>query len=453
MHECLHARLFMTILHYCLVVCINADMIDLLLLRIPFKSDFILQTKSHDDFGGRYGQYVDLMEICKLSGCALGARTVEFCIDGDLQVRDLNHPFESLPSSFGSLAVKIHAGSITMKPCVEIKASPAKLLQGHNVFGSENLELCATELLNGLAYGMPQLFDLLDICNTNLDWIDVTYSAYVDNELIAQQVIDSLKNVTNGQTKKSRYNREYQTTVEWNTGSQLKSLKVYLKFYEVINQLSELEKLSLSKHQDHLLQRKINILSNSDLIDWAKKCVRFEARLKHSYLEKHGIPRNLFKFIKYQKDKQKNGINIIRELWQIAFKDILSVIKGADMNVYDDKRIRTLLNDSYFTVTRTGKISYSKSNKIYSFYRALLNDGYQFVKNSMDRKTFWRYEQDLLSIGLSKMQLQNLQQQKNNVIPMCRVINIDFNCQRPSWYVKPTSFYDDPKNLEFLKAV
>lgn len=55
--------------------------------------------------------------------------------------------------------------------------------------------------------------------------------------------------------------------------------------------------------------------------------------------------------IKYQKDKQKNGINIIRELWQIAFKDILSVIKGADMNVYDDKRIRTLLNDSYFTVT------------------------------------------------------------------------------------------------------
>ena len=61
MHECLHARLFMTILHYCLVVCINADMIDLLLLRIPFKSDFILQTKSHDDFGGRYGQYVDLI--------------------------------------------------------------------------------------------------------------------------------------------------------------------------------------------------------------------------------------------------------------------------------------------------------------------------------------------------------------------------------------------------------
>ena len=45
-------------------------MIDLLLLRIPFKSKFVLQTKSHDDTGGRYGQYVDLIEIYKFSGCA-----------------------------------------------------------------------------------------------------------------------------------------------------------------------------------------------------------------------------------------------------------------------------------------------------------------------------------------------------------------------------------------------
>ncbi|WP_081302205.1 phage/plasmid replication protein, II/X family [Gilliamella apicola] len=56
-------------------------------------------------------------------------------------------------------------------------------------------------------------------------------------------------------------------------------------------------------------------------------------------------------------------------------------------------------------ITRTGKISYSKANRIYTFYRLLLNDGYQFVKNSMSQKTFWLYEKDLLLIGLSKMQL------------------------------------------------
>ena len=426
-------------------------MIDLLLLRIPFKRNFVLQTQSHDGVGGRYGQYVDLIEICKLSGCMLGARTVEFCIDGDLKISDLNHPFESLPSSFGSLAVKIHAGSTTMLPCVEIKASPAKLLQGHNVFGSENLELCSTELLSGLAYGMPKLFDLLDVSNTNLDWIDITYSAHVDNELIAQQVIDSLKNVTSGQTKKSRYNREYQTTVEWNTGSQLKSLKVYLKYYEVINQLNELKKLSLIRPDDQFLLKKINILSNEDLVNFAKKCIRFEARLKHTYLEKHNIPRNLFKFIKYQKDNEKKGKNVIRELWLSSFNDILLAIRGAEMNIYDDNKIRRLLNDSFFTITKTGKMSYSRANKIYQFYRSLLNDGYQFVRNSMPRNTFWRYEQNLLSIGLSKLQLQNLQQQKNNVIPMFRVIDIDFNKQRPAWYQEPTSFYDNDENLLLFK--
>lgn len=450
MHAYLHALIFMIFLHYCLIACIHTNMIDLLLLRIPFKSNFVLEIKSHDEVGGRYGKFVDLIEICRLSGCMLGARTVEFCIDGDLKISDLNHPFESLPSSFASLAVKIRAGSATMLPCVEIKASPAKLLQGHNVFGSENLELCATELLSGLAYGMPKLFDLLDIPNTNLDWIDVTYSAHVDNELIAQQVIDLLKNVTSGQTKKSRYNREYQTTVEWNTGSQLKSLKIYLKYYEVINQLNELRKLLLTRPNDKLLLKKINILSNEKLIDFAKKCVRFEARLKHSYLEKHGVPRNLFKFIKYQQDSEKNGKNIIRELWQIAFKDILLAIQGAEMNIYDDEKIRGFLNNNFSTITRTGNVSYSRANRIYQFYRSLLNDGYEFVRNSMPRNTFWRYEQNLLSIGLSKLQLQNLQQHKNNVVPIIRVIDIDFSNQCPEWYTEPRSFYDDLDNISLF---
>lgn len=411
-----------------------------------------MQTKSHDERGGMYGQFVDLMKIGQLTGCKLGARNVEFCIDGDLQVSDLSHPFESLPSSFASLAVKIHAGSITLKPCVEIKASPAKLLQCHNVFGSENLELCATELLNGLAFGMPKLFDLLDIASTTLDWIDVTYSAHVQNEVIAQQVIDLLKNVTSGQTKKSRYNKEYETTVEWNTASQLKTLKVYLKGFEVNRQLIDLEKAIKAKPTDKLLKLKYSTLSNQELMNWAKRCVRFEARLKHSYLEKHNIPRNLFKAIQYQQDSTKNGKNIIQNLWETAFKDLLNAIKGAEMNIYDDKKIRQSLKDSYFTITPKGNITYAKADRLYSFYRSLLNDGYQFVRDSMARNTFWRHEQDLIAIGLSKAQLQNLQQEKSNVIPFCRVIDIDFSKQRPDWYREPTSFYDDPKNLEYLKA-
>lgn len=60
-------------------------------------------------------------------------------------------------------------------------------------------------------------------------------------------------------------------------------------------------------------------------------------------------------------------------------------------------------------------------------------------------------QQVIESIGLSKLQLQNLQQQKNNVIPMFRVIDIDFNKQRPEWYQEPTSFYDNNENLLLFK--
>lgn len=58
-------------------------------------------------------------------------------------------------------------------------------------------------------------------------------------------------------------------------------------------------------------------------------------------------------------------------------------------------------------------------------------------------------QQVIESIGLSKLQLQNLQQQKNNVIPMVRVI--DFNKQHPEWYQEPTSFYDNNENLLLFK--
>ncbi|MBF4269555.1 hypothetical protein EAY71_22065, partial [Vibrio anguillarum] len=45
---------------------------------------------------------------------------------------------------------------------------------------------------------------------------------------------------------------------------------------------------------------------------------------------------------------------------------------------------------------------------------------------------------ELLVAGFSKAQIQNLQGQgKDNVIPLLQVINVDFDNQRPDWYVEP----------------
>ncbi|WGM17561.1 phage/plasmid replication protein, II/X family (plasmid) [Arsenophonus nasoniae] len=82
------------------------------------------------------GGSIDFIQIAKLSGIRLSARDVEFEIKGDLSVQGLAHPFESLPTHFASLGMKIYQGTHLIFPRVNLKASPAKLLQGHNVFGS-----------------------------------------------------------------------------------------------------------------------------------------------------------------------------------------------------------------------------------------------------------------------------------------------------------------------------
>ena len=147
---------------------------------------------------------------------------LQFEIDGDLDVQELSHPYESIPSYFSSLAMKVFNGSELLKtpPYVELKASPAKLLQGHNVFGSTNIETCAFAMLQPLIYSMPELYEMLDVDNVTVDWIDTTYSAHIVSETVQKQVIAFMQNVRAGQTRKTQYNREYETTAEWNSGSE-----------------------------------------------------------------------------------------------------------------------------------------------------------------------------------------------------------------------------------------
>ena len=412
-------------------------MIDFLKLSIPFKSEHILVCKD----GETSFLKENLIEISRKVGLKLRSGNVTFQIDGDLEISELSHPYESIPSYFASLAMKVFNGSEQLKtpPYVELKASPAKLLQGHNVFGSTNIETCAFAMLQPLIYSMPELYEMLDVDNVTVDWIDTTYSAHIVSETVQKQVIAFMQNVRAGQTRKTQYNREYETTAEWNSGSEHRTLKVYLKGAEVQKRLSELQaELRKAPNKQNIINQ-INVLSNPELIEFSKKCVRFEARLKQRYLDKKQIPRNLFELIRYQRKYEKNGKSLIIDLWQDAFKDIMGAIGEANMNIYNRDNIQKLLKKHYYSVTPKGNISYAKADRLFSFYKNLLNDGYQETMSFMNRQTFWRYEKDLLEIGLTKAQLQNLKiHEKANIIPLMRLVEINFGEQRPDWYIEPT---------------
>jgi II/X family phage/plasmid replication protein len=110
------------------------------------------------------------------------------------------------------------------------------------------------------------------------------------------------------------------------------------------------------------------------------------------------------------------------------------------MNIFNDDEVYNKLKQAYFRYTPKGNVSYARADNLFRFYRSLVSDGYQAVYRSFtSRATFSRWLNDLLAIGFSKAQLQNLQGNGNdNVVPLLQVIEIDFSQQHPADYVEPT---------------
>lgn len=61
-----------------------------------------------------------------------------------------------------------------------------------------------------------------------------------------------------------------------------------------------------------------------------------------------------------------------------------------------------------------------------------------FIVRWIDR-LLKRHLDDLISVGLSKSQLQNFTGTGDNIVPLLRIINVGFSAQRPDWYQEPVS--------------
>ncbi|EGU40196.1 phage/plasmid replication protein, II/X family [Vibrio scophthalmi] len=411
-------------------------MIDKLKISIPFKRKYVTNTRMSKT--GECIEYVNIIE-CSRRGIGLEAKSVHYkggALDNCYEVADLRHPYESLPTHYTGMAMKIFQGTTWRSPCIELKCSPAKIVQGHNVFGSTSIALGADEMLCALQEVYPRVWEMLDYTNSTLDAIDVTYSARVSNELHSKQVINCLKNVSNGQMRKSVRN-EFETTCYFTQGSRHCDRKAYLKSPEFQRQLNSLR--SLQEKGITEFDRVIDVMSDPRLINFARNLVRFEAGAHRRYLDTFDIPKNLFQAIQFQFDYEKNGNSLIQDIWQKAFNPLLQALEGQRMNIFNDEEVHTKLKEIHMTLTPKGNVSFSKADRVFRFYRSLVADGYDSVKDTFSsRATFYRQLNELLSAGFSKAQLQNLQGHgHDNVVPLLQVIDVDFSNQRPEWYVEP----------------
>jgi len=402
-------------------------MLDHICINAPFESSFY----SVDAEGRYFFVDIDLHSI----EIPLASRSVHKNDDGSISAAALFHPFESVPTHYTGMAMKVFFDS-SFEPFVQIKASPAKLLQGHNVFGSDNIEQGAMEMIGFLHEAYPLLARMLDWPRAWVSHIDVTYSARLKDQNTAKKVLDFLSNVSNGQTRLS--NKRFDSSVYWGgQTSRLVNHKCYMKHDEFIAQFEEYK--MLAKKNDKAAQRVVDVMSNSDLINWTVGLLRFESRLKKRWLERNGIPTNLFELINFQ----RSNPDLLQTLWNKATHSIFEALRGQTMKLTDDTSVLETIERSEVVMTKSGKVSHTKVRNLFAMFCLIREKGFDEIKNNYGKSQFYNLISQLCECGFSKAYLQNLHDEKaSNIIPFVKLVEIDFNQQLPNWYEEPVSQFN-----------
>lgn len=416
-------------------------MLDKIHLFVPFKAQAIATST------GKRGNELLIVDLEAL-GVPLRATSVLSDGKGGYQVEDISHAWESLSTGFTPLAFKVFHQSLghRIHPGVELKASPAKLLQGHNVFGPTSIRKGGEVMLKWLAGSYPKLWALLDWQAAEVYGIDCTYSARLPDERTALQLIQALRGVSNGQTR----NRgdDYETTAYWGSKeTRLRKLKAYLKGPEFRRQLDEAIKAARAygganfvPSQAFAAHRLLAVLQNPALQEWAENLLRLEATVMHRWLERRNIPTNLWALCDYQERLEEQGSCFIQWCWEHVTKELFAAFEGISMRVINDEKVLAALKARWTKFGKNGKANETVALNLFRTYRSIKDYGWQETMDSMSRATFYRHVDQICECGLSKAALQKLKMddQKNNVVPILRFLQVDFSAQRPGWYVEPS---------------
>ena len=424
MHSCVKFRL--------LYKCMHVDiMLDFLRLAIPINIAYVRSLDNHHWFNGDIRDY----------GIPAATRHVSKTDEGHTITGDLYHPYEALPSDFTEMAMKFYTNTMNTVPYVELKASPLKLLQGHNVYGFESIELGSDQMLGMLMIAFPDLVPILDFEKTEVLHLDTTYLFRLPHQNMVQPVLDYMANLASGHRKARQI--KYENYITWgNDGASVRP-KAYGKFEEVKSQLNKIQKQA----DKGCPRSKALVCAMHDALPFSNAVLRLEARICKTYMTKNCYPTNLFELIKLQHEQPE----LLLRLWHVAFDPILDTMRGKYMNFSSDGEILDLLRSKLVTYTKTGKASYTKANNAFKFYSLMRQVGFQATKDLYRERTFYDALDSLLSCDISKSHLQNLNKNPNGkVIPFVRMFELKMSDQTPHDYQIPVSQYTPKQRLHLV---
>ncbi|WP_247166052.1 phage/plasmid replication protein, II/X family [Escherichia coli] len=406
-------------------------MLDFLRLAIPIIPTHVRSFDNHHQFNGDIRDY----------GVPAATRHVSKTDDGQTITGDLYHPYEALPSDYTDMAVKFYTNTMNTVPYVELKASPLKLLQGHNVYGFESIELGAFHMLGMLLEAFPQLAPILDVEKTEVLCLDTTYLFRLPHQNMVQPVLDYMSNLASGHRKARQV--KYDNYITWGNDAASVRPKAYGKFEEVKSQLNKVQK----KAEKGCMRSKSLVMAMHDVLPFANAVLRLEGRITKTYLTKNGYPSNLYELIKLQNEQPE----LLLRLWHVAFDPILDTMKGKYMNFSTDGEILDLLKSQLVTYTKTGKPSYTKAMNAMKFYSLVRQMGLQATQKIYSKAQFHKSLNSLLDCGISKSHIQNLAKNPNGkVIPFVRMFELKMCDQHPADYQIPVSQYSPKRGLHLV---
>jgi II/X family phage/plasmid replication protein len=348
---------------------------------------------------------------------------LEVSLDADGAIMNVRHPWERIPSSFEGMAFKVFDSRYSGKNeafFIEIKASPAKLMQGHNIFGSVDFCDCALRLILLLCSKYPVLASKLDFSSWYLAQIDITYSSRAKNDKEAKRFINALGKVSSGQTKAQT---GYDGTAYFGKkNSRLKKVKVYAKHPEVLATIKKNEK------------KKDAFEYSERLLEFSKGVIRWEVSLYHRYFERLGISCDLSDII----ESGSFSAVYLRNYWRMGTADLFKALNGQEMKVVDNNAVLDALRAQFSrTSEKTGKVSTAFADSVFRTYLNLRRDGWQNVKDLMVRNNFQVHVRTLCECGLSRAALQNMNglDDGSKIVSFAEFMQVDFDAQYPDWFV------------------
>lgn len=285
--------------------------------------------------------------------------------------------------------------------CIEVSGNPSKFLQGHNLFGSNDLIGLVSGMMRAIFAKVPQLtpsqidLDMIDRGSYLLSRVDIAECWALQNRRQVRTAISTLAACTNLTHRPGKASITGETTCYWGKNSRRWALKAYCKGDEI-------------EKKGHRLP--LELMGIFGLEQYADTALRFELVLRGMELKDTEMDLHL---------AANWGDNTAQE-------------------VYDSYLSR--LNISEATMIKTDELIQLKP-RLRAVYE-LWMQGHD-LRSMYPRKTFYRYRKEFMEHGIDISNVHHTRKE-SNVIPLGLVLHAR-PVGVPNWAIG-TPLYFEPRS-------